>query len=85
MAELDDLEAEFMGDLGLIESARLTKIPTNRIKGNAAKNLEFARNVSPKKKRAQVNQANRDFKNDSQGNLLAEEIEEEELKVNIPR
>lgn len=57
MAELDDLEAEFMGDLGLIESARLTKIPTNRIKGNAAKNLKFTRYDSPKKKRPQVNQA----------------------------
>ena len=57
MAELDDLEAEFMGDLGLIESARLTKIPTNRIKCNAAKNLKFTRYDSPKKKRPQVNQA----------------------------
>ena len=39
LVELDELEAEIMGDLGLIESARLTKLPTNRIKGNAAKNL----------------------------------------------
>ena len=56
MVELDELEAEIMGDLGHIESARLTKLPTNRIKGNAVKNLEFARIDLPKKKQAQVDQ-----------------------------
>ena len=85
MEELDDLEAEFMGELGLIESARLTELPSNRIKGNVAKNLKFGSNVSPKKKLAQHDSANRDYHKDLKELALAEEIEEEELKVHIPK